>query len=90
MILVSSDICRTEDVIIFDAIACKYGYSLCILDDVVEQITSRIVLNEQHSIDLKESLISSYQSAKDVDKEEFIEEYLVTLEDNLKLKELKF
>lgn len=81
MILVNSDICRTEDVIIFDAIACKYGHSLCILDDVVEQITSRIVLNEQHNIDLKESLILSYQSAKDVDIEEFTRIYLEELDD---------
>ena len=75
LILVCSDKCRTEDVIIFDAVARKYGFSLAILDDVVQQITSRVGSTQQH-IDLKNSIISSYESAKEINKEKFIEIYL--------------
>ena len=75
LILVCSDKCRTEDVIIFDAVARKYGFSLAILNDVVQQVTLRIGSTQRH-IDLKNSIISSYESAKEINKEKFIEIYL--------------
>lgn len=81
MILANSDVCHTEDVIIFDAIAHKYGYSLKVLDDVVEHITSMLSSTQQHHIDLKESILSSYSSAKRANKEEFTQAYLAELED---------
>ena len=79
LILVCSDKCRTEDVIIFDAVARKYGFSLAILDDVVQQVTLRIGSTQQHHIDLRESIIASYTSAKLVYKDEFIRTFTADL-----------
>lgn len=76
LILVCSDKCLTEDVIIFDAIARKYGYSLKVLDDVVNTIVSRIGNSNEYRIALKDNIISSYARAKEVDRKMFINTYL--------------
>ena len=76
LILVCSDKCLTEDVIIFDAIARKYGYSSKVLDDVVNTVVSRIGNSNEHLIALKDNIISSYARAKEVDRKMFINAYL--------------
>ena len=76
LILECSDKCRTEDVIIFDAVAQKYGYTMGLLDEIVRKIVSRINSTHQHNIDLKNSIISSYKYAKEVDRKKFVETYL--------------
>lgn len=79
LILVCSDKCRTEDVIIFDAVARKYGYTINILDEVAHKIVSRIGDTHQYNIDLKNSIIASYESAKSTNKEKFIKRYIQEL-----------
>ena len=82
LILVCSDKCLTEDVIIFDAIARKYGYSLKVLDDVVNTIVSRIGNSNEYRIALKDNIISSYARAKEVDRKMFINTYLQESKDS--------
>lgn len=83
LILVCSDKCRTEDVIVFNAVAQKYGYTMDVLDEIICKIVSRIGNTFQHHIDLKNSIISSYESAKKVDKRVFIESYLRQANENV-------
>ena len=90
LILVCSDKCRTEDVIIFDAIARKYGYSLKVLDDVVNTVVSRIGNSNEHLIALKDNIISSYARAKEVDRKMFINAYLRESEDSKKWRNIPF
>ena len=90
LILVCCDKCRTEDVLIFEAVACKYGYSLDVLDEVVRQILSKISNTHQHNIELKNSIILSLESAKKVDRKEFIESYLRDSMENVDLGNTQF
>lgn len=90
LILVCSDKCLTEDVIIFDAIARKYGYSSKVLDDVVNTVVSRIDNSNEHLIALKDNIISSYARAKKVDRKMFINAYLRESEDSKKWRNIPF
>ena len=83
LMLVCSDKCRTEDVIVFNAVARKYGCTMDVLDEIICKIVSRIGNTFQHHIDLKNSITSSYESAKKVDKREFIESYLRQANENV-------
>lgn len=86
MILVWSDKCLTEDVIVFDAIARKYGFSLEVLDDVIQRVVSRISSVSY----LKDSIMSSYLYAKSIDKSEFIKNYLIEDGENDNYNQLMF
>lgn len=90
LILVCSDKCRTEDVIIFDAVAHKYGCSLDILDDIVRQVVSNIGCTHQHNVELVNNILISYESAKRVDKKKYIEEYLEKFDEDQQLTSLEF
>lgn len=83
LIFVCSDKCRTEDVIIFNAVAHKYGYTMDVLDEIICKIVSRIGNTLQHHIDLRNSITSSYESAKKVAKKEFIASYLRQVNKNV-------
>ena len=61
-----------------------------LLDEIVRKIVSRINSTHQHNIDLKNSIISSYKSAKEVDRKKYIEEYLEKFEEDLQLTSLEF